>query len=181
MNLEVFMNLWHDVNRKRIQPDHFLACIEISKGSKTKYELDKETGAVILDRILFTSTHYPQNYGFIPRTYAGDLDPLDVLVLTSEPIVPLALVECYPIGVFKMIDNGKVDEKIIAICTSDPVYSSYKDLKELPDHIFNEMRHFFQVYKMLEGKDTFVSQIEGKEQAMAIIKQSITEYSNHFE
>jgi inorganic pyrophosphatase len=80
-----------------------------------------------------------------------------------------------------MIDNGKVDEKIIAICTSDPVYSSYKDLKELPDHIFNEMRHFFQVYKMLEGKDTFVSQIEGKEQAMAIIKQSITEYSNHFE
>jgi inorganic pyrophosphatase len=175
------MNLWHDVNRKRITPENFLVCIEISKGSKTKYELDKETGALILDRILFTSTHYPQNYGFIPRTYAGDLDPLDVLVLCSEPIQPLALIEAYPIGVFKMIDGGMIDEKIIAITKHDPVYSAYHDMKDLPDHIFQEMRHFFQVYKMLEGKDTFVSQVEGKEEAIAIIASSLKHYEEQFE
>ncbi len=175
------MNLWHDVSRKRITPTNFLVCIEISKGSKTKYELDKETGGLILDRILFTSTHYPQNYGFIPRTYAGDLDPLDVLVLCSEPIQPLALIECYPIGVFKMIDGGMIDEKIIAITKHDPVYSAYHDMKDLPDHIFQEMRHFFQVYKMLEGKDTFVSQVEGKEEAIAIIAATIKHYEEQFE
>ena len=175
------MNLWHDVSKKRITAEKFLACIEISKGSKNKYELDKETGALMLDRILFTSTHYPQNYGFIPKTYAGDLDPIDVLVLCSEAIQPLSLVECYPIGVFKMVDNGFVDEKIIAIAISDPVYSSYKDLTDIPDHLFNEMRHFFQVYKMLEGKDTFVSQVEGKDVALAIINASIKSYSEHFE
>jgi inorganic pyrophosphatase len=133
-----------------------------------------------LDRILFTSTHYPQNYGFIPRTYAGDLDPLDVLVLCSEPIVPLAIVECYPIGVFKMNDGGMIDEKIIAICKHDPVYSAYKDMKDLPDHIFDEMRHFFQVYKMLEGKETFVSEVEGKKAAMKIIETSIELYQKKF-
>ena len=175
------MNLWHDVSRKRITPEKFLACIEIPKGSKNKYEHDKETGALILDRVLYTSTHYPQNYGFIPKTYAGDLDPLDVLVLCSESIQPLALVECYPIGVFKMIDNGAVDEKIIAIAISDPIYSSYKDMTDIPDHMFNEMRHFFQVYKMLEGKDTFVSQVEGKDVAINIIKNSLTSYTDHFE
>jgi inorganic pyrophosphatase len=175
------MNLWHDVAKKRITAEKFLACIEISKGSKNKYELDKETGALILDRILFTSTHYPQNYGFIPKTYAGDLDPIDVLVLCSEAIQPLSLVECYPIGVFKMVDNGAVDEKIIAIPVSDPVYSSYKDLTDIPDHLFNEMRHFFQVYKMLEGKDTFVSQVEGKDVAIDIITASLVSYSDHFE
>jgi inorganic pyrophosphatase len=175
------MNLWHDVNRKRITPENFLVCIEISKGSKTKYELDKETGALILDRILFTSTHYPQNYGFIPRTYAGDLDPLDVLVLCSEPIQPLALIEAYPIGVFKMIDGGMIDEKIIAITKHDPVYSAYQDMKDLPDHLFQEMRHFFQVYKMLEGKDTFVSQVEGKDEAIAIISAFLKHYEEQFE
>ena len=106
---------------------------------------------------------------------------MDVLVLCSESIQPLALVECYPIGVFKMIDNGTVDEKIIAISVSDPVFSSYKDLKDIPDHVFNEMRHFFQVYKMLEGKDTFVSQVEGKDVAIDIIKTSIKSYEEHFE
>lgn len=175
------MNIWHDVSRKRIKPEKFLVCVEISMGSKAKYELDKETGAIILDRILYTSTHYPQNYGFIPKTYAEDLDPLDVLVLCSEPIVPLGLVECYPIGVFKMIDNGKVDEKIIAIAVSDPVYRNYKDVKELPEHLFNEMRHFFQVYKMLEGLETFVSQVEGKEEAISVIKKAIKSYESEFE
>ena len=108
-------NLWHDMLPSRIKPEDFIAVIEISKGSKTKYELDKETGALILDRILYTSTHYPANYGLIPRTYADDNDPLDVLVLCSEPLAPLALVRCYPIGVIAMIDNGHMDQKIIAI------------------------------------------------------------------
>lgn len=121
------MNIWHDISPKRITAEDFIAVIEISKGSKNKYELDKETGLLILDRILYTSTHYPANYGFIPRTYADDGDPLDVLVLCSEELVPLSLVRCYPIGVMSMIDNGKYDEKIIAIPFSDPTYNGYAE------------------------------------------------------
>ncbi|MBR2480880.1 MAG: inorganic diphosphatase, partial [Clostridia bacterium] len=113
-------NIWHDISRERINVDDFLAVIEIPKGSKNKYELDKETGCLILDRVLFTSTHYPANYGFIPRTFAEDLDPLDVLVLSSEVIVPLALCRCYPIGMISMTDNGFEDTKIIAIPFGDP-------------------------------------------------------------
>lgn len=174
------MNIWHDVSKKRVLPESFIACIEISKGSKNKYELDKETGALILDRVLFTSTHYPQNYGFIPRTYAGDNDPLDVLVISSEPIAPLALVQCYPIGVFVMIDNGEIDEKIIAICAHDPFYNHYKDVTEIPKHLFNEIRHFFQVYKSLEGKDTIVPSVEGKEVAVNIVRECLENYEKKF-
>ena len=113
-------NIWHDINPQRISPDDFIAVIEIEKGSKNKYELDKETGHIILDRILYTSTHYPANYGLIPRTWADDGDPLDVLVVCAEPLKPLSLVRCYPIGVIKMLDSGKLDEKIIAIPFGDP-------------------------------------------------------------
>src|SRR5574344_1017612 len=109
------MNIWHDIDEKRITPDEFIAVIEIAKGFKKKYELDKETGLILLDRILHTSTHYPANYGFIPKTLSDDGDPLDVLVLCNEPINPMVLVQCYPIGVISMTDNGKNDEKIIAI------------------------------------------------------------------
>ena len=129
----------------------FFAVIEITKGGKAKYELDKDTGLLRLDRVLYTSTHYPANYGFIPRTYASDGDPLDVLVLCSENILPMSLVRCYPIGVIIMDDGGKKDEKIIAIPFDDPTYNGYQDLKELPAHIFDEMRHFFSVYKQLEA------------------------------
>ena len=114
------MNIWHDISPKRITAGDFMAVIEIEKGSKCKYELDKETGVLRLDRILYTSTHYPANYGFIPRTYADDLDPLDVLVLCSESLYPMTTVRCYPIGVISMIDNGRYDEKIIAIPFNDP-------------------------------------------------------------
>ena len=148
------VNIWHDISPKRITPEEFIAVVEISKGSKKKYELDKETGLIILDRILHTSTHYPDNYGFIPRTYGDDRDPLDVLVLCSEPLEPLTLVRCYPIGMISMIDSGRNDEKIIAIPVNDPTYNGYTDIKELPPHIFEEMRHFFRVYKNLEGKET---------------------------
>lgn len=174
------MNIWHQVSASRIKPDDFIACIEIPKGSKNKYELDKETGALRLDRILFTSTHYPQNYGFIPHTYAGDNDPLDVLVLCSEPISSLALVEVYPIGVVKMVDNGEFDEKIIAICKHDPFYNTYKNITDLPQHVSDEIKHFFSVYKTLENKDTIVEEIEGKEEAIRIIKKCIENYEKKF-
>jgi len=135
-------NLWHDISPERIKADDFVAVVEISKGSKKKYELDKETGAIILDRILYTSTHYPANYGFIPRTYADDFDPLDVLILCSEPLDPLTLVRCYPIGMLTMKDGGRNDEKIIAIPFGDPNYNMYKSVRDLPIHIFTELRHF---------------------------------------
>ena len=173
-------NIWHDISPSRITPDDFIAVVEIEKGSKMKYELDKETGHIILDRILYTSTHYPANYGLIPRTYADDGDPLDVLVLSSECLVPLSLVRCYPIGVITMRDQGKMDEKIIAIPFNDPVYNSYKDISELPSHIFNEMRHFFSVYKSLEGKETVVDEEQGSEAARQIISKCLDNYIEKF-
>lgn len=173
-------NIWHDINPKRINPEDFVCVIEISKGSKKKYELDKETGLIILDRILYTSTHYPANYGFIPRTYGDDNDPLDVLVLCSEEIEPMSLVRCYPIGVISMIDSGHNDEKIIAIPFSDPTYNTYKDISELPEHIFNEMRHFFSVYKNLEGKETAVSEVKDKKAALEIISTALDSYVEKF-
>jgi len=173
-------NIWHDINPDRIKPDDFIAVIEISKGSKKKYELDKETGLIILDRILYTSTHYPANYGFIPRTYGDDLDPLDVLVLCSEPIESMSLVRCFPIGVMKMIDNGMSDEKIIAIPFNDPTYNMYTNIEELPSHIFTEMRHFFSVYKELENKETAVNEFGGPEEAGKIIDHCIDNYIEKF-
>ena len=156
------MNIWHDISPKRIKSDDFYAVIEISKGSKSKYELDKETGILKLDRVLYTSTHYPANYGFIPRTYANDGDPLDVLVLCSENIIPMSLVRCYPIGVIIMDDSGKEDEKIIAIP-------------------FEEMRHFFKVYKQLESdKFTEISEARGPDEAKAVIDACLDKYLNDF-
>ena len=130
-------NIWHDVRADRIRPNDFISVIEIEKGSKNKYELDKETGYLILDRILYTSTHYPANYGFIPRTYADDGDPLDVLLLCSEPVVPLTMVRSFPIGVISMVDGGSRDEKIIALPYGDPTYKDYTDIDQLPSHIFD--------------------------------------------
>ncbi|HKL61117.1 MAG TPA: inorganic diphosphatase [Acholeplasma sp.] len=174
------MNIWHDIDENRISPERFVACIEISKGSKKKYELDKDTGMIILDRVLYTSTHYPANYGFIPRTYAGDNDPLDVLVLCQEDIEPLSLVNCYPIGVIKMIDSDEVDEKIIAIAIGDPSLAQYKDISELPGHLLNEMGHFFEVYKSLEGKKTYILDIGDRKAAEEIVKDSLKRYREIF-
>ena len=173
-------NIWHDMNPDRINPEDFLAVIEISKGSKKKYELDKETGLLILDRVLYTSTHYPSSYGFIPCTYADDDDPLDVLVLSSEAIDPFVTVRCYPIGMITMIDNDRNDEKIIAIPFADPTYNSFKDISELPCHTFDEMKHFFSVYKMLEGKQTSVDEVQHRDEAVAAIKRSIEMYKKKF-
>ena len=174
------INIWHDIDPRRISPEDFIAVIEIPKGGKKKYELDKETGSLILDRILYTSTHYPANYGLIPRTYADDNDPLDVLVLCSEVIQPLSLVRCYPIGVITMLDQGKLDEKIIAIPFKDPTYNSYHDVSELPSHIFTEMSHFFTVYKNLEQKETMVDEVRGAEDAKKVIQKCLDQYIEKF-
>ncbi len=170
------MNIWHDISDKRIQPENFTAVIEIPKGGKNKYEMDKETGLLCLDRVLYTATHYPANYGFIPRTFADDGDPLDVLVMCQESIVPMTLVQCYPIGVVKMVDGEDIDEKIIAVPFRDPSLSCYKDISELPKHTFDEIQHFFTVYKSLEGKNTAVKEVLGREDAIVIIKHCIEEY-----
>ncbi|MFW6312910.1 MAG: inorganic diphosphatase [Spirochaetota bacterium] len=174
------MNPWHDIDPSRITPESFVAVIEIPKGSKKKYELDKDAGLIKLDRILFTSTHYPWNYGFIPRTYADDNDSLDVLVLCSEALDPLTIVECYPIGVVQMVDNQKVDEKIIAIPFRDPVYSDYRDESTLPQHILTEISHFFEVYKALEHSETSVKMIVDREKALEIIAASLKMYEKVF-
>lgn len=174
------MNIWHDISPKRITAGDFMAVIEIEKGSKCKYELDKETGVLRLDRILYTSTHYPANYGLIPRTYADDLDPLDVLVLCSESLYPMTTVRCYPIGVISMIDNGRYDEKIIAIPFNDPTYNSYTDISQIPSHIFEEMSHFFRVYKELEGKETAVNEVKNADEARAVIQKAIDSYVDNY-
>jgi len=173
-------NIWHDISPKRITPQDFICVIEISKGSKKKYELDKETGFIILDRILHTATHYPANYGFIPRTYGDDNDPLDVLLICSESLEPMSLVRAYPIGVIKMIDNGRNDEKIIAIPFNDPTYNQYTNIDQLPKHIFTEMRHFFSVYKNLESKTTAVDEVQARPAAVEVIKNAIDNYVENF-
>lgn len=173
-------NIWHDISPKRINPEDFICVVEISKGSKKKYELDKETGYIILDRILYTSTHYPANYGFIPRTYGDDNDPLDVLIICTEPLEPLSLVRAYPIGVISMIDNGRSDEKIIAIPFNDPSYNKYTNIDQLPTHIFDEMKHFFSVYKNLENKDTAVEEVKDRNEAVKIITAALDSYVENF-
>lgn len=176
------MNIWHDINENRIAPNEFVAVIEIAKGTKKKYELDKETGIIILDRLLHTSTHYPANYGFIPKTLAGDGDPLDVLVLCSESLDPLTLVKCYPIGVVTMIDSGKQDEKIIAIPFGDPLYNGYERVEELPKYMADELMHFLKVYKDLEkDKISQVGELRSREEANRIILECKERYHKKFD
>ena len=189
------MNIWHDMDPAQVTPTDFSAVIEIPKGSQCKYELDKYTGLLRLDRVLYTSTHYPANYGFIPRTYADDGDPLDVLVLCAEPIHPMTLIRVYPIGVMRMIDSGRIDDKIIAIPFSDPTYNNIRSIDELPAHIFDfvvytaavnhahifdEIMHFFRVYKQLENKQTDVKTLYDREEAEKIIAEAIECYKERF-
>lgn len=173
------MNIWKDINKDRIKPNDFIVCIEIEQGSKNKYELDKETGLIILDRVLYTSTHYPMNYGFIPHTLSGDKDPLDVFVLCSQPIEKMSLVRCFPIGIVHVIDKNETDEKIIAIPFGDPQYNSYKTIEELPSHIIDELKHFLNVYKQLENKEVKVTQTQGPKEAMDCIRQSILDFEKN--
>ena len=165
------MNIWHDIDPAMISPENFSALIEIPLGGKCKYELD---------RVLYTSTHYPANYGFIPRTYADDGDPLDVLVIGNEPIYPMTLVQVYPIGVMRMIDGGRLDDKIIAVPFSDPNYNTITSIDDLPTHIFDEIMHFFSVYKQLENKQTAVKELYCTEEAKKIIAEAMEGYKKKF-
>lgn len=174
------MNPWHDFGEERIKIDNFISVIEIPRGSKNKYELDKESGLLRLDRILYTSTHYPANYGFIPRTLSEDGDPLDVLVLCQESLEPLSILECYPIGMITMIDENEEDEKIIAIPINDPFLNNYTDISELPQHQFQEIKHFFEIYKYLENKETRVDKICGREEAIATLVKCKNAYKKVF-
>ena len=170
------MNIWRDISSDRIKPNDFVACIEIEQGSKNKYELDKETGLIILDRVLYTSTHYPMNYGFIPLTYGDDNDPLDVFVLCSQPIEKMSLVRCFPIGVVDMRDRNEWNKKIIAIPFGDPQYNGYRDTTELPSHIVDELRHFLTVYKQLENKKVEVLETNGCKKAEECIENAMKQY-----
>lgn len=173
------MKLDCGLTKERVTPSYFDALIEIPKGCKAKYEIDKSTGLLRLDRILYTSTVYPANYGFIPRTLADDGDPLDVLVLCGDVIYPKTLVACRPIGVINMVDGGMRDEKIIAVPINDPNYCSYNDLRDLPAHIYQEMMHFFEVYKALEYKKTTVHEVLPRAEAEKIIEKCIDNYENN--
>lgn len=171
-----YERLFEKFEENEVTPTLFKAVIEIPKGQKVKYELDKKTGLIRMDRILYTSTHYPHNYGFIPLTHCDDGDALDVLVLCSESLLPMTLLTCGPIGMVEMFDQGKRDSKIIAVAVDDPNYEMYHDVSELPAHICDEVRHFFNVYKNLENKEVVASEVLGADVAIAEVKASIDLY-----
>src|SRR5438309_6692564 len=171
------MHAWHDVTPGERLPAEFTSVIEIPMGSSVKYELDKETGMLRLDRILYSAVYYPANYGFIPQTYAEDDDPLDVMVLCQEPVAPMTLVESRVIGLLTMVDSGKRDHKILAVAVNDPEFNSFLEAAELPPHRLMMLRRFFQDYKMLAGKSVEVDEIEPAEKAVPIIEESLQRYS----
>jgi inorganic pyrophosphatase len=168
---------WHDVTPGDRLPAEFLAVIEIPIGSKVKYELDKETGLLRLDRILYSAVHYPANYGFILQTLAEDGDALDVLVLCQEELQPLTLVHARAIGVMTMVDSGKRDHKILAVAVHDPEYNSYREAKDLPVHRLTLLQRFFQDYKALEGKSVEVDEFQPTVAALPIIEDALQRYS----
>ncbi len=171
---------WHDVPIGPDAPDEFNALIEIPKGSKVKYELDKETGLLLVDRVLYSSVIYPANYGFVPQTLGDDEDPLDVLVLMQEPVQPLSIVRARPIGMMPMVDSGENDEKIICVHLDDPEYRSYKHHGELPDHRLTELKRFFQDYKKLENKEVRVGDFLDPEDAIGAVRHAMELYEKHF-
>jgi len=169
---------WHDVTPGENLPQEFASVIEIPFGSSVKYELDKESGLIKLDRVLYSAVYYPANYGFIPQTLAEDDDPLDTLVLCQETVVPLTLIpRCRTIGLMTMIDAGKKDHKIIAVASDDPEFSSYTEASELPPHRLTMLRRFFQDYKKLEGKDVQVDEIAPAKAAFPIMEDALHRYS----
>ncbi len=171
------MHAWHDVTPGETLPARFTAVVEIPMGSSVKYELDKETGMLRVDRILYSAVYYPANYGFIPQTLAEDDDPLDVLVLCQEPVAPLTLVTARAIGLMTMIDSGKKDHKVLAVAVDDPEYNGFTEAAQLPQHRLTMLRRFFQDYKMLEGKAVEVDEMEPVATALPVIEEALARYS----
>ena len=171
------MHPWHDypIDESRIA-ESFPAIIEVPMGSKNKYELDKATGLLRLDRVLYSAVHYPANYGFVPRTFCDDGDPLDVLVFGQEPVQPLTVVEVRAIGVMQMRDEKGIDDKLLAVSIGDPAFADYRSFRELPKHAVREMVRFFQDYKALEGKDVVVDDPLGVDAALRVLRDAIASY-----
>ena len=174
------MNPWHDVAFGENAPNVVNGIIEIPKGNRAKYELDKDSGMLKLDRVLFSSVYYPANYGFIPRTYCDDNDPLDILVISQIDIVPMCIVSAKVIGVMRMIDGGEADDKIIAVAEGDPSVSHINDISELPQHFISELQSFFEDYKKLEHKTVKVEGFQNNELAREIVQTAISDYNLKF-
>jgi len=174
--MKQYFNPWHHVSAGENIPETVNGIIEIPKGSRAKYELDKDSGMLKLDRVLYSSVYYPANYGFIPKTYCDDKDPLDILVISQIDVVPMCMVEAKIIGVMRMLDGGEADDKLIAVAAGDPSVNHYNDISELPDHFISEMRSFFEDYKKLENKTVVVEDFLGREDAHRILQESLVMY-----
>jgi inorganic pyrophosphatase len=172
------VHAWHDISPGSKIPNEFNAVIEIPFGSSVKYELDKSSGMIMLDRILYSAVYYPANYGFIPQTLAEDGDPLDVLVFCQEPVVPLTIIQARTVGLMTMLDAGARDHKIIAVACKDPEFNSYQDAKEMPPHRLTMLRRFFQDYKLLEGKAVEVDEVQPPQDAYPVIEAALSAYSH---
>jgi inorganic pyrophosphatase len=173
-------NPWHQVSPGDRVPNFVNGIIEIPKGSRAKYELDKESGLLILDRVIYSSVYYPHNYGFIPQTYCEDNDPLDILVISQIDVVPLCIVPAKVIGVMRMQDNNEADDKIIAVAENDMSVNHYEDISELPAHFIKEVRSFFEDYKKLEHKEVIVEDFLGRDMATKILQESFELYNQKF-
>ena len=171
---------WHGVPYGEKAPEIVNAIIEIPQGSRCKYEIDKASGLLKLDRVIYSSFYYPVNYGFIPQTYGDDKDPLDILVITSLPVQALTLMEAKVIGVMQMVDSGDADDKIISVANHDPGVNHYNNIEELPRHFFEELKHFFQEYKKLEKKTVIVEEFGNKTRALTVINDAINFYKEKF-
>lgn len=172
---------WHEVSAGTNPPEHVNALIEIPKGSRAKYEIDKDSGLIKLDRVIYASMYYPLNYGFIPQTLGEDHDPLDIVVLTQVTVVPLCLIPSKVIGVMQMIDRGEADDKIIAVADDDPSVSHIQDVRDLPEYFRQELKHFFENYKSLENKKVVVDEFQSREKAYEIIQKSVSLYKNTYQ
>ncbi len=180
MKSTTVLHPWHGASFGDEAPEKVRALIEISQGSRTKYEIDKETGLLTLDRVIYSSFHYPVNYGFIPQTLGWDGDPLDILVLCSQSIQPLCLVDATVIGNMQMVDSGEYDDKIIAVATNDPSVNHIRSMEELPKHFISELRNYFEQYKVLESKEVKIDKFQDKEDAYRIITEAIEHYKSKY-